>query len=50
MTFDDFNLAKASDGLLPAVVQDATTLKVLMLGYMDREAFDRTLSEGRVTF
>ena len=50
MTFDDFNLAKTGNGLLPVVVQDATTLKVLMLGYMDRAAFDKTLSEGRVTF
>ena len=37
-------------GLLPAVVQDATTLRVLMLGYMDRAALDATLSSGRVTF
>ena len=50
MTFDDFNLAKTGDGLLPVVIQDATTLKVLMLGYMDRAAFDKTLAEGRVTF
>lgn len=50
MTFDDFNLSKTGDGLLPVVIQDATTLKVLMLGYMDRAAFEKTLSEGRVTF
>ena len=50
MTFDDFNLAKTGDGLLPVVIQDATSLKVLMLGYMDRAAFDKTLAEGRVTF
>ncbi len=50
MTFDDFNLGKTGDGLLPVVIQDATTLKVLMLGYMDRAAFDKTLAEGRVTF
>ena len=50
MTFDDFNLSKTADGLLPVVVQDATTLKVLMLGYMDRSAFDKTVAEGRVTF
>ena len=42
MKFDDFNLSKNSDGLLPVIIQDADTLKVLMLGYMDREAFDRT--------
>lgn len=38
------------DGLLPAVVQDARTGKVLMLGYMNREALRSTLGEKRVTF
>ncbi len=37
-------------GLLPAIVQDARTLRVLMLGYMDRDALAATLREGRVTF
>ena len=37
-------------GLLPAIVQDADTLRVLMLGYMDRAALDATLSSGNVTF
>ena len=50
LAFDDFNLEKCADGLLPVIVQDAATLKVLMLGYMNREAFDRTVAEGRVTF
>lgn len=50
MTFDDFNLNKNADGLLPVIIQDATTLKVLMLGYMNREAFEKTVAEGRVTF
>jgi phosphoribosyl-ATP pyrophosphohydrolase/phosphoribosyl-AMP cyclohydrolase len=50
MTFDDFNLEKCADGLLPVIVQDAATLKVLMLGYMNREAYDKTANEGRVTF
>ncbi|MCF0188148.1 MAG: bifunctional phosphoribosyl-AMP cyclohydrolase/phosphoribosyl-ATP diphosphatase HisIE [Bacteroidaceae bacterium] len=50
MTFDDFNLSKNSDGLLPVIIQDADTLKVLMLGYMDREAFDHTSETGLVTF
>ena len=50
MTFDDFKLDKCADGLLPAVVQDASTLKVLMVGYMNREAFERTKAEGHVTF
>lgn len=50
MTFDELNLSKQPDGLLPVIVQDAVTLKVLMLGYMNREAFDRSMAEGRVTF
>ncbi|HEX2493715.1 MAG TPA: bifunctional phosphoribosyl-AMP cyclohydrolase/phosphoribosyl-ATP diphosphatase HisIE [Steroidobacter sp.] len=37
-------------GLLPAIVQDASTGRVLMLGYMNREALRLTLHEGRVTF
>ena len=50
LRFDDLNLEKCADGLLPVIVQDAATLKVLMLGYMNREAFDKTVAEGRVTF
>lgn len=41
---------KSSDGLVPAIVQDAKTQKVLMLGYMNRESFDKTNETGRVTF
>lgn len=37
-------------GLLPAIVQDADTLCVLMLGYMDRAALHATLGSGRVSF
>jgi phosphoribosyl-ATP pyrophosphohydrolase/phosphoribosyl-AMP cyclohydrolase len=50
MTFNDFDLSKNAGGLLPVIVQDATTLKVLMLGYMNREAFEKTVAEGKVTF
>ena len=50
LKFDDFKLDKCADGLLPVIVQDAVTLKVLMLGYMNREAFDKTAAEGKVTF
>lgn len=46
---DALDFAKG-DGLLPAIVQDAATLRVLMLGYMDRAAFDETLRRGEVTF
>ena len=38
------------DGLLPAIVQDADNLRVLMLGYMSREALQATLDSGKVTF
>jgi phosphoribosyl-ATP pyrophosphohydrolase/phosphoribosyl-AMP cyclohydrolase len=38
------------DNLLPVIVQDANTLRVLMLGYMNRAALEKTLSSGRVTF
>ncbi|MFN3807221.1 bifunctional phosphoribosyl-AMP cyclohydrolase/phosphoribosyl-ATP diphosphatase HisIE [Asticcacaulis sp.] len=38
------------DGLIPAIVQDADTLQVLMLGYMDRAALSETLTDRQVTF
>ena len=50
MKYSDFNLEKTGDGLLPVIVQDDTTLKVLMLGYMNREAFEKTVAEGVITF
>ena len=37
-------------GLVPAIVQDATSNEVLMLGFMNRDACERTLSTGYVTF
>ena len=50
MKYSDFQLDKTGDGLLPVIVQDATTLKVLRLGYMNQEAFEKTQAEGKVTF
>ena len=38
------------DGLAPAIVQDADNGDVLMLGFMNREAFDKTFATGYVTF
>jgi phosphoribosyl-ATP pyrophosphohydrolase/phosphoribosyl-AMP cyclohydrolase len=38
------------DGLVPVVIQDDQTLEVLMLGYMNAEAFEKTQNEGKVTF
>ena len=50
--FTMMNIAfdKFTDGLVPAIIQDAKTLKVLMLGYMNEEAFKMTVETGRVTF
>jgi len=39
-----------SDGLIPVIVQDGQTLEVLMLGYMNKEAYDKTVKENIVTF
>jgi phosphoribosyl-ATP pyrophosphohydrolase/phosphoribosyl-AMP cyclohydrolase len=46
---DDIDFDKMQ-GLAPAIVQDAATGEVLMLGFMNREAWQRTLSTGHVTF
>lgn len=50
MKFEDFDLSKNSDGLLPVIIQDAATLRVLMLGYMNNESFNKTVETGLVTF
>ena len=39
-----------TDGLIPAIIQHANTMQVLMLGYMNKEAVDKTIAEGKVTF
>ena len=39
-----------SGGLVPAIIQDSATRQVLMLGYMNREAYEKTLATRRVTF
>jgi len=44
----DFN--KSADGLIPVVIQDEHTLEVLMLGYMNQEAWDKTQADKVVTF
>ena len=41
---------KYPDGLVPAIIQDHKTQKVLMLGFMDEEALQKTMREGKVTF
>ncbi len=44
----DFN--KSNDGLVPVIIQNSKTLQVLMLGYMNEEAFEKTQKEQKVTF
>ena len=43
----DFN---KMNGLVPAIIQDAKTMKVLMLGFMNEEAYNKTVETGNVTF
>ena len=50
MNFSDFDLSKNSDALLPVVVQDSSTLKVLMVAYMNEEAFEKTKATKLATF
>ncbi|MBR5467090.1 MAG: bifunctional phosphoribosyl-AMP cyclohydrolase/phosphoribosyl-ATP diphosphatase HisIE [Bacteroidaceae bacterium] len=45
----DINFDKMN-GLIPAIIQDADTRQVLMLGYMNKEAYDITVQTGKVTF
>ena len=47
---DKVEFNKSSDGLIPAIVQDAVSLNVLMLGYMSRESVLKTIKERRVCF
>jgi len=47
---EKLDFQKSPDGLLPAIIQDSLTGKVLMLGYMNAEALEKTKEEGKVTF
>jgi phosphoribosyl-ATP pyrophosphohydrolase/phosphoribosyl-AMP cyclohydrolase len=47
---EDINFKKYSDGLVPAIIQDYDTQKVLMLGFMNEEALQKTKATGKVTF
>ena len=47
---DQLDFKKHPDGLIPAIIQDYQTKNVLMLGYMNREAVEKTLADGRVCF
>ncbi|MFD2562070.1 bifunctional phosphoribosyl-AMP cyclohydrolase/phosphoribosyl-ATP diphosphatase HisIE [Aquimarina rubra] len=46
----EINFNKNNDGLVPAIIQDATTKNVLMLGYMNADAYQKTLDTKKVTF
>lgn len=46
----NIQFSKYADGLVPAIIQDSITGKVLMLGFMNQEAIDATLSQQKVTF
>lgn len=49
-SISNIDFAKSSDGLVPAVIQDDKTGVVLMLGYMNDEALEKTQQDGKVTF
>ena len=49
-SIDELDFQKNGNSLIPAIIQDYTTLKVLMLGYMNREALEKTLEDKKVTF
>ena len=46
----ELNFNKLAGDLLPAVIQDNTTGKVLMLGFMNQEAYEKTIATNQVTF
>jgi len=46
----NLDFQKYTDGLLPVIIQDNQTNKVLMLGYMNADAFNKTISENKVVF
>ena len=46
----NIDFTKSNDGLIPAIIQDFETKKVLMLGYMNLEAYEKTLATNKVTF
>jgi phosphoribosyl-ATP pyrophosphohydrolase/phosphoribosyl-AMP cyclohydrolase len=50
MFINNLNFNKNPDNLIPAIIQDATTKTVLMLGYMNEEAYQHTISTKKITF
>lgn len=47
---EDIDFSKHPDGLVPAVIQDVSSLKVLMVGFVNRESLEKTLESGKMTF
>lgn len=48
--FEELEAKSIEKGLIPVIIQDNKSLRVLMLGYMNREAYEKSIAEGRVTF
>ena len=46
----EIDFSKLAHGLIPAIIQDSETKNVLMLGYMNKEAYQKTVETGKVTF
>ncbi|MFN6945687.1 MAG: bifunctional phosphoribosyl-AMP cyclohydrolase/phosphoribosyl-ATP diphosphatase HisIE [Cytophagaceae bacterium] len=46
----NIDFSKDANGLIPAIIQDIETARVLMTGYMNKEAYEKTSQEGKVTF
>lgn len=46
----EIDFSKSAHGLIPAIIQDSETKNVLMLGYMNTEAYQKTVETGKVTF
>ncbi|WP_026713628.1 bifunctional phosphoribosyl-AMP cyclohydrolase/phosphoribosyl-ATP diphosphatase HisIE [Flavobacterium daejeonense] len=46
----EIDFSRLAHGLIPAIIQDSETKNVLMLGYMNKEAYQKTLETGKVTF
>ncbi|MEG1634865.1 MAG: bifunctional phosphoribosyl-AMP cyclohydrolase/phosphoribosyl-ATP diphosphatase HisIE [Rikenellaceae bacterium] len=50
INIEELDFDKMSNGLIPAIIQDVNNLQVLMLGYMNREAYQKSIELGKVTF
>ena len=50
INFEPSTLRYNESGLLPVIAQDESTLEVLMLAWMNKEAIERTLETGKVTY